>query len=210
MVGLTTIGFGVAPSAAGEDKTVICFGTPRGGTSMVAGAIYGLGVDMGDDLPVNLEDNRFNMDKTDLPRGKFVKSMQEIIRENTASKGTWGWKYPYAARYLEELLPQIKNPHLVLVFRDPVPGAMRNVSRGKMSAERAMAQRLRAEMKNLRIAEDCGAPSLMVSYERASQKPEEFLSEMAAFLNVDIPPNKDKIVEFMTPGSYKDPKSMFE
>lgn len=210
MSGLTTMSFGATPSNAGEDKTVICFGTPRGGTSMVAGAIYGLGINMGDNLPVNLEDDRFNMDHTELPKGKFIKSMISTINDNTASKGTWGWKYPYAGRYLEDILAHVKNPHLVLVFRDPVPGSIRGVSRGNVKPEKAVFQRLRAEMKNLRIAEESGAPSLMVSYERASQNPEPFLEEIATFLNVDMPANKDKIVEFMTPGSYKDPKTMFE
>ncbi len=43
-------------------RTFIVFGIPRGGTTMVAGVINILGVDMGTNLPINSEDNDFNLD----------------------------------------------------------------------------------------------------------------------------------------------------
>ncbi|WP_420861697.1 hypothetical protein [Algirhabdus cladophorae] len=207
---VTSLSFGPAPSPADVDKTVICYGSPRGGTSMVAGAMYGLGIDIGTDLPVNLEDYQFNMDKNDLTREEFVDSMIAAIDERNKTKGTWGWKYPSANRYLEDVLTHVRNPHLVLVFRDPIPASIRAGAPHQISTERAILQRLRAEIKNLRIAELCGAPAIAVSYEKAAQQPEVFLEEMAEFLGTGIPPNKDKIVDFMRPGKYKDPKMMFE
>ena len=43
-------------------KTLILFGMPRGGTTMIANIVRSMGVCLGEDLPVNLEDGDFNWD----------------------------------------------------------------------------------------------------------------------------------------------------
>ena len=54
-----------ADSAAVDSthKTFIIFGVPRGGTTMVARVAEKLGVEMGQNLPSNYEDDEFNFDK---------------------------------------------------------------------------------------------------------------------------------------------------
>ena len=45
-----------------SNKTFVLFGNPRGGTTMIANLVRSMGIFLGDDLPVNLEDNGFNWD----------------------------------------------------------------------------------------------------------------------------------------------------
>ncbi len=44
-----------------QAKTVIIFGAPRGGTTMIAGVAMKCGLFLGDDLPINCEDPDFNI-----------------------------------------------------------------------------------------------------------------------------------------------------
>ena len=65
-------------------RTVACLGSPRGGTSMVAGAMVGLGVPTGSDLPVNIEDPDFNPDQHDGDLQSFVRGLPGVIAARNA------------------------------------------------------------------------------------------------------------------------------
>lgn len=186
-------------------RTVVCFGTPRGGTSMVAGAIVGLGVPMGKNLPPNIEDAAFNADHTEKPFRNFVRDLPEVIAARNAEYPLWGWKYPRAARYLEKIAPQLRAPMLVVVMRDPVPASMRMLKKGTLTPLQAVQQRVRMEARNVKVVEALQAPTLMVSYERAITYPTEFLTELAEFLKCDLPADLTPILDFMKPGEYKLP-----
>lgn len=169
-------------------RTVVCLGTPRGGTSMVAGAIAGMGVFMGDNLLSNVEDPLFNPDiDKSLPMDAFKARLPEVIAARNNAHTLWGWKYPRAARYLEEIIPLLRNPHLVLVHRDPVPATLRARPRHDRATFHELRRRLRMELENLNLSQSAGCPALMVSYERASRNPEGFIGQLADFLQVGPP-----------------------
>lgn len=185
-------------------RTIVCFGTARGGTSMVAGAVLGLGVPMGDGIERNIEDPKFNMDRHGGPVAKFVKETRPVIAERNDAHDIWGWKFPFAQRYLDHLIDDLRAPHLVCVYRDPVPTALRT----KLEPDEVagfVTGRLRAQVRNTVMIERLSVPCLMVSYEKASAHPLVFLQELSAFLNLPIPAHSGDIVDFMTPGRYKDP-----
>lgn len=185
-------------------RTVVCFGTARGGTSMVAGAILGLGVPMGDGIQRNIEDPDFNLDRHGGPVKAFVKKTRSVVAERNKAHDIWGWKFPFAHRYLDDLIEDLRAPHLVCVFRDPVPSTLRS----KREAEDAtgfIISRLRAQVRNTAMIDRLGAPCLMVSYEKAAAHPTVFLEELSGFLNLPIPAHSGDIVDFMTPGRYKNP-----
>lgn len=188
-------------------RTVVCFGTARGGTSMVAGAILGLGVPMGDPIARNIEDPAFNMDVHGGPVGKFVRDARVTIKARNMAHEVWGWKFPFAQRYLDGLIEDLRAPHLVCVYRDPVPTALRTkLTAGKEAS--FIASRLRAQVRNTMMIERIGAPCLMVSYEKAAAYPDVFLAELAEFLGLPVPDHVDEIVDFMQPGAYKDPSGL--
>lgn len=204
---LTSLPVFEGTTAPSGPRTVVCFGTARGGTSMVAGAILGLGVPMGEEIGRNVEDPAFNMDWHGGPVNAFVKDARLTIAARDAAHPIWGWKFPFAQRYLEKVVNDLRSPHLVCVYRDPVPMALRS----KLEPSNAagfIAGRLRAQVRNSMMIDRIGAPCLMVSYEKAAAHPLVFLQELTTFLNLPLPPHVDEIVDFMTPGRYKDPATL--
>ena len=180
---------------AGEPRTVIVFGVMRGGTSMIAGAVRGLGVFMGEDLPVNNEDPHFTY--------KGVPQMTATAEARNAAHANWGWKFPMAAVYLEALLPALRNPIFIIVARDfaATAGALARYHSRDMSA--AIAEAMSQTQKNVSLARRCQMPTMFVSYERSVEEPEKFLAELSDFVKLPVAVDTAKLLAFMARGSYK-------
>jgi hypothetical protein len=201
-------------AALNQPKTVICGGVPRGGTSMVAGAIHGLGVSMGSNLPDNIEDPLFNIDvatRSGLKRGAFLTKVNETVAQRTADKKSWGWKFPRVSSYLWDVIDGVENPHLVMVLRDAVPAGLRaapQIQKDKNYSKTILKHlngQLREAQVNMDMISALRLPTLIVSYERSTRSPEVFVSELASFLGVALPSDLTALLDFMTPGSYKAP-----
>ncbi len=93
-------------------KTIVVLGAPRGGTSMVAVTLRKLGVMMGEKLGPQHEDRSF---RREVPLADMIAT----VERRNAGYDLWGWKLPNNVYYLEDLLPHLRNPHLVAVFRNP-------------------------------------------------------------------------------------------
>lgn len=191
-------------SGTNEAKTVCVFGAPRGGTTMVAGVARMCGLDMGGDLPINCEDPRFNLDlyrRSGHPDP--VGAMRAVIAERNLSGANWGWKFPAAARYLNDLKPDLRNPHLVIVFRDPVAISSRQLKRGA-DTTRVIRTILGQHLTNIRLAAAWNVPTMFVSYEKAVMQPRHFVKQLTQFLGLPMPQRMDLVREFMRAGSYKE------
>ncbi|MBF9058115.1 hypothetical protein HKCCSP123_02860 [Rhodobacterales bacterium HKCCSP123] len=179
-------------------RTYVCFGVARGGTSAVAGTMQRLGVFMGDDLPNNYEDPRFGP-------GQSPPRMREAIAQRNATHDIWGWKFPAASNYLEGLSNDLRNPYLVVVFRDiaaTMKGHMRWHNREvAFAAHEILVQ----QQKNWFLVERWRVPTLLVSYEKAILDPRLFVEELAVHLGRPVPEGDamDRIVAFLAPGAYK-------
>ena len=193
------------------ERTIVCIGTPRGGTSMVAGAIAMLGVPMGKDLPENIEDPNFNpIDHDTARRGPFIDHVRQTVRERNATHPVWGWKYPRADRYLKDIVADLRNPRLVVVQRDPAPATIRGVRAARRLGEdeaaaayRTARERLKVMATQLDMVEALGLPSYLLSYEKAVLFPRRFLRDLAGFVGCPLPDDVSPILEFMKPGKYK-------
>lgn len=199
-------------------RTIVCGGVPRGGTSMVAGTIHGLGVPMGgDDLPVNIEDPAMNPDvlrqsEQGYDHQIFLDQTRAYINQQNIELGDWGWKFPRVNAYLPEIVQDLRNPSLVLVYRDTIASSARGIDgipRGTPDRNQKIIAELKSReqiaRRNTVLIETCAIPTLLVSYERAMARPRPFIKELAAFLGKDVPTDLDPLVQFMKPGSYKDP-----
>lgn len=188
-----------------EDYTVVIFGVPRGGTTMVAGVAEKIGLNIGQNLGFNLEDADFDR--------KPVPHMLRAIEERNEAMPVWGWKYPTAANYLPKLLPALRNPRFVVVWRDPLTAAIRSVEQIKQQDLRPQVETRRSlgavemmvlrQMNNINFLKQAGAPALLVSYEKVVRRPEEFVEQLAGFMGMPTPSNMADIVKFMEPESYK-------
>jgi hypothetical protein len=208
---------GEASSAMDADvsRTFVVFGVPRGGTTMVARIVEQLGVPMGQELPANYEDQAFNFDfmpdefKAD--RSKMRASLIDSINQRNQHYSIWGWKYPRANIYLNQILEHVRRPHLICVLRDPLASSMRPLGRknfraksGKISSPlKLIEQHLAWQNRNLEIIRKSKCPSLICSYEKAIISPVEFVKEMADFIGLDS--SSDRIsfaADQIKPGSY--------
>ncbi len=121
----------------------------RCGTSVTAGILQNLGIDMGKKEEPNtnnpkgsLEDSDFaklneeffslaKEDQTGLPqhnqiiqlKEKFGKKIENLITRKSQGSSLWGWKSPASSLTIELFLPYLKNPHFVIVFRNPLHAA---------------------------------------------------------------------------------------
>jgi hypothetical protein len=175
--------------------TVIIFGVSRGGTSMVAGAVRGFGYDLGDNLAVNQEDTDFCY-KTD-------EHMKHAIETRNSRHSYWGWKFPMAADYIEQLLPMIRNPMFIIIARDPVAAASGLVRWDNQEPSGAIAGVALQTLKNITISIRMRLPTLYISYEKASRDTRTFLIELETFLARPLVVDRERLHEFMVAGRYK-------
>ena len=192
-------------------RNFICFGSPRCGTSMVAGAMVGLGIDMGDNLPVNIEDPAFNPDGKRHDRPAFIDGARARIQKQAEKGVIWGWKCPQAVEYLQDIRDELVSPRLIIVYRDPVPAVIRAVAGKTAQTEidkvgvSELDKIFTLYTQNLALAKSWKVPTMLVSYERASKFPGKFLHELAGFVGLPVPINPTPILDFMKPGNYKVP-----
>ena len=143
-------------------KTVIVLGNAKSGTSLVAGILRLLGVDIGKKFVeadefnpkgyfedydfVNLTDAIFKAAGSnywDFPsyeglltqKDNFEQQIQQLIRRKQKNKRIWGWKDPWTNILIELFLPYLTNPYFVVIFRNPLAVAKSAVkfTRGKVN-----------------------------------------------------------------------------
>ncbi|WGL17294.1 hypothetical protein PVT68_03090 [Microbulbifer bruguierae] len=187
-------GVSVSESSSGLPKTVVIFGVPRGGTTMVAGVVQRLGVDLGEDLPVNLEDPAFN--------GKSIEEMLQSIFTRNRCKKLWGWKFPRARSYLEDIQEYLVRPHYIIVWRDVLANATRLIGRGSSVIE-ALNHAHTIQRKNIDVLDKLNGPCLLVSYEKAILNPEALARQISKFIDVNARLDIDELLSFSQPGTYK-------
>jgi hypothetical protein len=191
-----------APEQLEAQRTYAIFGTRRGGTSMVAGVARALGLDLGEvGRRKNNEDPRF--------QNRPLDKMREAIETRNGENDVWGWKFPAAGSYIPELSNVLRNPYLIVVYRDPVAAALSQAKRDRKFNRRTTRLALHESAANnavntgLALATD--RPCLLISNERAIADPEGLIDDVAAFLGQDPPtgPLREKILAYITPGQYK-------
>ena len=180
------------------NRTYICFGVARGGTSAVAGTLQRLGVFMGDDLPNNYEDRRFGP-------GQSAAQMRATITDRNTAHRVWGWKFPAAANYLEALHNSLRNPYLIVVFRDAAATMKAHVRWHNRDIQHAAHEVLMQQQKNWYLLERWRVPTLLISYEKALLAPRLFATELAQLTGQPTPKDQAlaEIENFLAPGSYK-------
>lgn len=193
----TSLVWGVRPGRkSASQKTFVCFGVPRGGTSAIGGVMRKLGIFMGHEVPNNHEDK----DMVGRPNPRRL----ETIKQRDAEHDVWGWKDPNAANYLPFLAPRLRNPHYVVVTRDVVATTKGHMRWHSRQAKSAVADVAVQQQRNVMFSLYCDAPVMMVSYEKAILHPKSLLAEMVEFIGFDYPQDDEWVVEFLAPGVYKD------
>lgn len=181
----------------GLPRTYVVLGVPRGGTSMCAGALRLAGISMGAEITPENEDRDFISHQGDIQvlekperKAEYLSRIKEVISVRNGNHDVWGWKDPISALYLEDIIQHLRNPHLILVMRDPMAVAMREwfaLPQSHLSSaspnfyfdhiQRTLLLYSRLE----KIVRETSVPGLILSYERCLRYPEDFAKRILAF-----------------------------
>jgi hypothetical protein len=169
----------VHPPIAGEaQRTVVVLGVERGGTSMVAGIIRALGVNMGRRAGLNHEDPKFIADQD----GKLAKA----IKERNAEDAVWGFKMPKAVNKLDFLEEHLRAPYYVIAHRNLAAVADSWNQRGAGQYLDVLERALDYHQLILKHLRKSRRPALIVNYERSVQEKEQTVRELASFLGLKV------------------------
>ncbi|SDC82678.1 MULTISPECIES: sulfotransferase family protein [unclassified Candidatus Frackibacter] len=156
-----------------QSKTVITLGMHRSGTSMIAGVLDKLGVNMGERMlgkdfsnPLgHFEDRRFisqnikileaaNGSWDDPPtreailrqKDKFQRKIKRLVNR----EGIWGWKDPRTSLTIELYLPYLINPYFIICYRNPARVALslkRREERRRREAQKEDSRKKKSRSK---------------------------------------------------------------
>lgn len=169
---------------------------------MVAGIARALGLDLG-----NVGSSKTNEDP--IFKNQHVDKMRDAITQRNSEHDVWGWKYPAAGNYLPDLLSYLRNPYFLVVYRDPVAAALSQSRLDRTRSRRPVPISLHESNANNNTNTGfvlaTNRPCLLVSMERAAQKPAELIDDIATFLALPEPSEEltKQILDYIRPGRYK-------
>jgi hypothetical protein len=165
-------------------RTFLVSGVARGGTSLLARLFVMAHVPMGETAdPVVHEDREIAEALQQSDRG----ALRTTIASRDAAHAAWGFKRP---NLFDLMMPEevalFRDPALVLVFRDPVAIAQRNVISNRSVATNTLPHAMDKLTQLMRFAWEARCPVLLVSYEKALALPGRLVDGLAAFCGWQI------------------------
>ncbi len=173
-------------------KTIMIAGLERGGTSATAAAVDALGIPIGHSCDGHYESIEF---KADPFFDESWSKMQERICALNATHNYWGTQVWANPAHICRLGCAMRNPHLILVFRDSVAVAQRRLKIGGYgdSLQKVMAQILIGQFQLWGLSQTDQMPVLLISFERLRITPDIVVRHIADFLRLQ--PNEDSITD---------------
>ena len=171
-------------SADDGERTILVTGVARSGTTMVAHTLRAAGLFMGSDIDDLVQEDREFLDC--IKSGDEARIRRMILARNTIH-ATWGAKIPSLHLYLRVGdLRGFRNPYLVVLVRDLVAVAKRNVIsefRGELDA---LQDALDGVYSMLGFVRHAQCPTLLLSYEKALGAPESFIDVLFDFCGLPV------------------------
>jgi len=199
------------------DKQIIVLGAMRSGTSLCAGMLHHLGVDMGNDRKKDdknpkgyFEDKEiFTLNQQILgknddwnpPKSKInplIPKLQKIKNK----KGLWGAKGGMNFT-IDFYIPYLSNPHFVIVYRNPISNirSMAEYKGWDFDKNYGLLLKHYKQLKRV-IKKYPKIPKYYFEFERAKQNPIEVAQELADFIGIKNF-NKKAIKDFVYVSRYK-------
>jgi len=200
-----------------SNRTYIITGSGRGGTTMVTGVAHLLGLELNPGGVGNLEDPQFvnvaqgrrpEKGKThephNLSREETVEYLRNRVITNNQHNSVWGWKDPGVDSYLTDISSELRNPHFIVVYRDPIAVATALIAADETNVLMAEKDPLRHKVGTVitpeqaynmvtqhysrywELLNELKWPTLLVSYERGRSQPLQLAAEMADFLGLEL------------------------
>ncbi len=170
------------PSAA-KEKTLFIVGLERSGTSMIAKILHELDIHMGDQYNEAVFEDR---EMAKYAEGNDIAQLSKLVEEKNAAHDIWAWKRPRAYRYAKRLEKIVRNPHYIILFRDPLAIALRNNISVHLSVEEGLEKAIQETTDLIAFLKDNKYPCLCVSYEKALQNKHALVESMANFMGLSL------------------------
>jgi hypothetical protein len=171
-----------APVPSGP-KTIVVLGVARGGTSMVASVLSSLGIFLGDQAaPPVFEDVRL----ATAIEAKDVPATRDVMRDYDARHDVWAFKRPALIDHLTAAHPSFRNPVYVVIFRDVLAIANRNVLSMKSDPLKSIKYSLKQYELVRSFLEARQPTALLVSNEKALLSPSGLVSELVDWLGLQV------------------------
>ena len=165
-------------------RTLIVTGIARSGTSLVAGLLRDAGVFMGEFVHDVVEEDASMLQilsSRDMPR------LSGIIQKRNADHGTWGFKVPNLHAFMRyDELSQFRDPHLIIIYRDPVAVSVRNALSEHYGELEGLAAATSAAYALARFVQRVPCPVLLLSYEKALAFPNLIIDSLLSFCDLRI------------------------
>jgi len=170
------------PYKTGTKKTIIVTGIARSGTSMIASMLQEAGLFIGEFL--------YDVVNEDAQILEFLRSgnkelLKTLIAQRNGQHVQWGFKIPNLHAYLRhDDLSLFRNPHLIVISRDPVAVAMRDSISEHLGELQAMVGASSALHSLAQFVQRVDCPVLLVSYEKALSFPNVIIDSVLKFCGI--------------------------
>ncbi len=172
-----------------QEKTLLVTGLARSGTSMVAALLQEAGVWLGDHVyePIN-EDAEI----TQILRARDFTRLDALIERQNAKAPVWGFKMPDLHQFLQhDELQRFRNPHLIVIYRDPVAVAVRSALSEQVDGTQAIIVETTSAMHSMaQFVRASRLPFLLLSYEKALVFPQVFIDSVLTFCGIKLDEEK--------------------
>jgi len=195
---ITLSGKPAANAAANAKKTIIVTGLARSGTTMVATVARAAGVFMGQFFHEVVQEDAQALE---LITSQNTGRLKTFIETRNAEYRRWGFKVPNLHMYLSYRdLSLFRNPHLIVIYRDPVAVAVR----GALSEHRYAINELMGATGSMyslaQFIDRADCPTLMLSYEKALTFPEATIESIMEFCGIKVTPGaREKLLKKIQP-----------
>ena len=170
-------------------KTYVVLGCPRGGTSLIAGALKTAGVYMGDYRTPQYEDPEFKVPIADAARA--VNILAPVIKRRNMKYENWGWKFPNSIYYIRNIQQLLINPVYIFVYRDPISIAKSSCKHDNRNWEDEKIQLIKVAKGHTGKVREFQESLLdetalqVFTVENIQQNPEVFARDLLALLQQD-------------------------
>ncbi len=168
--------------AGGVPRTLIVLGPARGGTTMAAQMLHDLGIFMGQDLNSTYQDAVMSQISRALFHGQIDVDhpvIEQALRRRDQEFDVWGWKFP--THVFERLYAKARNPHMIVIFRDPVAIATRDSVSNGYNFEACFERALEQISNFAKFVLSTSSPCLVLSYERSLTNKSELVDALLYF-----------------------------
>jgi hypothetical protein len=134
------------------------------------------------------------MGSASLPTRETGSWSNPLARQRDMDHDVWARKRPAPVHYMDKVIPLLRRPSVVMIFRDLLAVSHRKQQVQELDYVDLFNGTASFYKRMAKLCGELSCPLMLVSYEGASKDPVRYTTEMAAFLGVTDPLRVDQAV----------------